>query len=139
MTLGITDHPLIVETVDSTKAEPQTSDGDGQTIMTLKMSGDDWQGAAQFTVSVDGQQQGDVYTVGAARAEGDTQDFTFHGSWGDGEHSLEITYLNDSWGGTADTDRNLYLESVSFGGTEHETGITMLTNGTYHVGDLMAS
>ena len=38
------------------------------------------------------------------------------GNWAAGAHKVEVKFLNDAWGGTADTDRNLYLDSATYNG-----------------------
>ncbi len=101
--------------------------------LTLGLSEDAWQGDAQFVASLDGQQLGPAQTVTAANAAGQVQDFTFQGSFGAGPHDLAVTFLNDAWGGTPDTDRNLYVDSVNYDGTNIANGSAALySNGTVH-------
>ncbi len=81
----------------------------------LHLSEDAWQGDAQFTVSADGVQQGGVRTATAVHALGQTQDLALD-PLAAGTHSIAVTFLNDAWGGTAQTDRNLYLDGATLGG-----------------------
>ncbi len=82
----------------------------------LHVSEDAWQGDAQFLISVDGKPVGGVQTATASHGTGATQDFSVSGNWGDGPHTVGMTFINDAWGGTPSTDRNLYVDSVSYDG-----------------------
>ncbi|HYZ32984.1 MAG TPA: S8 family serine peptidase, partial [Crenalkalicoccus sp.] len=91
--------------------------GSGADTLVLKLSQDAWQGSAQYTVSVDGHQLGGTLTASALHGSGQQDTVTLHGDWGAGAHEVVLTFLNDAWGGTADTDRNLYLEAATYDGT----------------------
>ena len=77
---------------------------------------------AEFTLNVDGQQIGGLQTVTASHAAGQTQTFTFQGNFAPGQHTIAITFANNSMtagdkaafndGG----DRNLYVNSVNYDG-----------------------
>jgi hypothetical protein len=91
--------------------------GSGPDQLVLTISQDAYQGDAQYTVSVDGQQVGDRVT--AAAAHGSDQDtVTVRGDWAAGRHELAVRFLDDAWDGTPETDRNLYLEAVTYNGAE---------------------
>ena len=48
--------------------------------------------------------------------------------------TLAINFINDAWGGTPDTDRNLYVDGVDLNGTPQAGGAAALySNGTAHV------
>ena len=83
--------------------------------LVLHISEDNWQGDAQFVVTVDGMPLGGLRTATASHAGRQTQDLTV-GNLSAGPHSVGITFLNDKWGGTAATDRNLYLDGVDLNG-----------------------
>jgi len=102
--------------------------------LVLHLSEDAWQGDAQFTVSVDGKSLGAAQSVTALHGLGASQDFTFSGSFGAGTHDLAIAFTNDAWGGTPDTDRNLYVGGVDLNGAHlaNATG-TLFANGAVHV------
>ena len=109
-------------------AAPSPSD-----VIALNLSEDAWLGNAQFIVSLDGQQLSGVQTVTALHGLGQDQTFTFQGSLGAGAHDLAISFINDAWGGTPDTDRNLYIDSVQLDGTSVVPGAAALySNGTAH-------
>ena len=97
----------------------------------LHVSEDAWQGDAQFTVAVDGAVVGGVRTATASHASGASQDVSMAGSWGAGPHSVAVAFINDAWGGTAATDRNLYVDQVSYDGLAAAGAPVALTsNGT---------
>ena len=103
----------------------------GSDTLNLRLSEDAWQGDAQYTVSIDGATIGGVQTVTAAHAAGATQDVVLTGSWGAGEHKIGITFLNDAYGGTASTDRNLYVDQVMYDGrTASGAPATLMWNQT---------
>ncbi len=97
--------------------------GTGADTLTLAMSEDPYMGDAQFTVSVDGKQVGGTFTTSAISWEGQTQQFTLKGSWGNGPHTVAVTFLNDligppdSAGAYDPVDRNLYINAISYDGT----------------------
>src|SRR5690348_9500932 len=87
--------------------------------LTLHLSEDAWNGDAQFAVLVDGTEIGGPSSVTTAHSTGTFQDFTYTGEFGSGPHTVEVQFLNDAWGGTADTDRNLYVGGITFDGTDY--------------------
>ncbi|MFC0388897.1 carbohydrate-binding domain-containing protein [Muricoccus vinaceus] len=104
--------------------------GAADTIV-LRVSEDAWQGDARFTVKVDGAQVGGTYTTTASHAAGQTQDIVLSGNWSDGRHKLSVEFLNDGWGGTASTDRNLYVEDIwANGAAQSNDQAALMHNGT---------
>jgi hypothetical protein len=105
--------------------------GAGADSFVFAMPEDAYAGDAQFTVSIDGVQQGGVQTAVAAHAAGQNQSFTVKGNFGTGGHTAAVSFLNDAWGGSVTTDRNLYVGSVSFNGQALTPGgVTLGRNGT---------
>jgi beta-glucanase (GH16 family) len=99
--------------------------------LALRISEDAWNGNAQFTVKLDGQQIGGVETVSALHSSGDNSVFLLTGAWGQGLHIIQIQFINDAYGGTMTTDRNLYVSSLAFDGVTYSgTTATMDSNGT---------
>jgi hypothetical protein len=90
--------------------------GSGADSLVLKISQDAYQGSAQYTVSVDGKQVGGTFTASAWRSAGQSDTLTLKGDWGAGEHKVEVKFLNDAWGGTAATDRNLHVDGATYNG-----------------------
>ncbi len=93
-----------------------TTIGSGSHQLVLKISEDAWQGDAQYTIKVDGVQVGGTQTAHAAHGAGQSDVVTVLGNWGAGSHSVAVSFLNDAWGGTAATDRNLYVDAISYDG-----------------------
>jgi hypothetical protein len=85
--------------------------------LTLHLSEDAFEGDAQFTVDVDGTQIAGPTSVTTLHSSGTFQDFTYTGDFGAGPHTVAVNFLNDAYGGTADTDRNLYVGGLTFDGT----------------------
>jgi hypothetical protein len=103
--------------VPGTPAIPtSTTIGSGTDSLTLKLSQDAYQGDAQYTVAVDGVLIGGPLAAHSAHLAGQDDTLTINGSWAPGAHSVTVTFLNDAYGGTASTDRNLYLDGASFHG-----------------------
>ena len=102
--------------------------------LVLRLSEDAWQGDAQCTISVDGKTVGGTVTVTASHAKGQTQTVTLTGQWGPGAHDVGVQFINDAWGGTAATDRNLYVDKVVLDGQVSKAGpVAQQANGTAHV------
>lgn len=95
----------------------------------LRVSEDAWRGDAQFTVSVDGKQLGGTQTATASHGAGQTQALTLAGTFGTAAHTVAVSFLNDAYGGTSATDRNLYVDSLTDGGTI-TPGAALWSNGT---------
>ena len=102
-------------TATTTPPASTTTIGSGSDRLILQMSEDAWNGDAQFTIQVDGKQIGDTQTATAFHSAGQTQALTVLGTFA-GAHTATVTFLNDAYGGTSSTDRNLYVNSASFNG-----------------------
>jgi hypothetical protein len=94
--------------------------GSGPDTLSLEVSQDYWQGSAQFTVEVNGTQIGGVQTVDplVLNPAGGTEIYTLKGDFSsaNGSDTIRVNYLNDAWGGTSSTDRNLYVNGISLDG-----------------------
>ena len=90
--------------------------GSGPDTLSLAVAEDAYQGDAQFTISVDGAQQGGVQTATASNAAGQIQTFNVLGSFGTSGHTVSVNFLNDAYDGTVSADRNLYVKSASIDG-----------------------
>ena len=122
--------------VDTTPAllPALASVGTGSHALTLKFAEDAWQGDAQFTVSVDGVQQGGVMTASASMAFKQTQTLTINGDWSPGGHKVSVNFLNDAYGGSASADRNLYLTQVALDGAViQDSARSLLSSGPQYV------
>ena len=104
-----------------------------KTSLVLGLSEDAWQGSAQFTAAVDGKSLGAAGSVTALHSLGESQAFTFSGQFGVGTHDLAVSFINDAYGGTPTTDRNLYVNSVAVNNvTVPGASATMLSDGATH-------
>jgi hypothetical protein len=90
--------------------------GGASDVLVLKISQDAYLGDAQYVVKLDGVQQGGVQTASAWHASGQDDVVTLVGNFAAGPHRLEVAFLNDRFDGTAETDRNLYVDGVSHNG-----------------------
>ena len=111
-----------------------TPDPQGQDTLTLYVSEDAWLGDAQFTIQVNGETVGSPRIAFASHAAGDTQAYVVQGDFGPGPLQVGVMFLNDAWGGTPETDRNLYLDGVGFNGAAFlEQPVTLWSNGSVAV------
>jgi len=90
--------------------------GEGPDALELRISQDAYQGSAEYQVLVDGQQVGGTFTASAWRSANQSDTLTLKGDWGAGGHAVEVRFLNDAWGGTAETDRNLHVDAATYNG-----------------------
>ena len=99
--------------------------------VTVDVAEDAWMGDAQFVLTLDGQQLGGIGTATALQSAGQSCALSFSGAWGSGSHTLGISFINDAYGGTSATDRNLYVTGASYNGTSVLAApVTMYSNGT---------
>jgi Ca-dependent carbohydrate-binding module xylan-binding/Cellulase (glycosyl hydrolase family 5) len=123
--------------------------GNGSDSLVLSISEDayangdgtsDANGDAAFTVSVDGKQLAGTFYAAASHSAGASQNFTLKGDWAPGAHSVTVAFLNDAWGGTASTDRNLYVNDVTYDGTDTKQSAALYSTGsqTFSVTDSTA-
>lgn len=91
--------------------------GTGADALVLKISEDFYQDFARYAVRVDGIPIGGTLTAGAYHGSGLSDTLTVRGDWAAGPHVLTVEFLNDAYGGTAATDRNLHVEGITFNGT----------------------
>lgn len=115
--------PSTVPSSDSSSFPPATvppigstaTIGSGSDQLLLHLSENAYEGDAQFTVSVDGQQVGGVQTVHTERGSG-SDSLLIQGNWAAGTHDFSIDFINDLFGGSASADRNLYLQDATYNG-----------------------
>ena len=112
---GFEAQKTISVTVGAPPPAPVTT-GTGTDTLVLGISEDAYQGDAQFTVAIDGKQLGGTFATTALHAAAVTQNFIFKGDWAIGAHTVTVNFLYDAWGGTAATDRNLYVNGLSYDG-----------------------
>jgi hypothetical protein len=90
--------------------------GSGSDNLALQVSENAWNGNAQFTVSVDGAHIGGIETASASHASSQAQTFNVLGNFAVGSHTATVDFLNDAYGGTSTTDRNLYVTGATING-----------------------
>ena len=108
--------PAPVTTPTPPVAPATVTIGAGSDTLALDVSEDAYSGNAQFTISIDGVQQGTSQTASAAHSSGQTQTFDVLGSFAPGAHTVTVNFLNDDYGGSATTDRNLYVTGATIDG-----------------------
>ena len=103
--------------------------GGGPDTIGLSISEDAYIGDAQFTISVNGVQIGGVQTATAFHSNAQSKLISVQGSFGDGPRTVTVNFLNDQYGGTPQTDRNLYVDSVINNGTVIITAAALYSAG----------
>ncbi len=110
---------------------PDATPAGSPDTLVLGVSEDAWQGDAEFTVTINGQTVGGTYTATASHAAGAVQDVSVAGNWGTGQKTVGISFINDAYGGSSSTDRNLYVNQVSYDGQAADGApATLYSNGT---------
>ncbi|MBB3569639.1 carbohydrate-binding domain-containing protein [Rhizobium sp. BK491] len=99
-------------------ASDGTTIGTGADKLVLLISEDAYLGDAQYRVTVDGIQIGDIQTAHSPHGSGQSDHLVVQGDWDQGVHDVSVTFLNDAWGGTPTTDRNLYLDGATYNGAD---------------------
>lgn len=85
---------------------------------------------AAFRVKVDGVDVGGLQAVSARRSLGQVQEFVFGGTFGAGQHRVEVTFTNDAHG-TVGQDRNLHIHGIELTGRGYAgPAETIWTTGT---------
>ena len=104
--------------------------GKGSSSIAVSVSEDAWMGDAQFTLAVDGNQIGGVQTATALHSQNQVQAFTLNGDFGPGAHTVTADFLNDAYGGTSSTDRNIYVDNISAGATTTAVNVALMGDGS---------
>ncbi|MFC7543756.1 carbohydrate-binding domain-containing protein [Siccirubricoccus deserti] len=115
----------------------ETTLGFGPDAVVLRISQDAYEGDAQYTINLDGAQVGGILTASALRSLGEIDTVAVLGNFPPGPHNVSVSFLNDAWGGTPNSDRNLYVESVSFEGMILTNGVSFFESGSQTVGSFV--
>jgi large repetitive protein len=91
-------------------------DGDGTDVISVRVSGDQYQGDPEFRLLIDGQQVGDVHSVSAVHSSDQWQTFDFNVDAPGRFDQIQVQFLNDAFGGSEAQDRNLYVGEVDVNG-----------------------
>lgn len=90
--------------------------GAGRQTLVLEVSENAWQGHAQFKVLVDGRRVGGSFAAQTAHGAG-SDSLTLKGNWDPAAfHEVRVVFFNDAYGGSPETDRNLFVDRVTFEG-----------------------
>lgn len=103
--------------VDPPLTVPDPAPARNPGLLVLQVCEDAFDGDAQFTVSVDGQQVGGVQTATALHRAYQWQSVALTGYFGDGPHTVGVNFLNDAYGGAPTKDRNLFVKTITLDGT----------------------
>ena len=85
-------------------------------LVQLRVSERYWNGDARYTLSIDGLQVGGVYTAHASYITGQSEVVDIDTRLSAGQHTITVNYLNDAFGGTEDTDRDLFIDGTTVNG-----------------------
>jgi hypothetical protein len=111
---------VVVGGTTASVADTATAPADA---LTIKLSEDAWSGNAQFVLYIDGKAVTTPQVVTALHEANATQAFSFAGDLGAGSHTIGIGFTNDANGGTAGTERNLYIDGISVNGASVFSGV----------------
>jgi hypothetical protein len=117
-------------------AKPTEPVATGSDTITVKVSGDHYQGAPNFVIKVDGKVIDFTNPVTAIHDKSEWQTLTFKGEYdatGIESHKVEIQFNNDKWSkmsGTEGFDRNLYVDEVTFNGKVSGSDAIFKSNAT---------
>ena len=88
------------------------------------MGGQSYLGDPQFVVSVDSVRVGGLYTATASYNLGQSNVFTLPGTFGAGPHVVDVSFINDLYGGPG-KDRNLFVTGVGINGNMTPVSIAL--------------
>lgn len=107
------------------------TNGSGQDTVTVRVSGDAWQGDPNFALTVNGRVVDSTNLVTADHGEGEWDTLVFKGDFNlDGSDRVGIQFTNDHYGWSPSRDRNLYVDSVTVNGETNGEDHTFRRTGT---------
>jgi hypothetical protein len=107
-----------------------TTPGSALDVITVKISGTEYNGDPNFRFLVDGKTIDATNVVTADYKEGQWQVFTFTGDFDQGgtqRHRVGVQFDNDLYGGSRG-DRNLYVDAITFNGQVNDLDATLTSN-----------
>jgi hypothetical protein len=113
-----------------TPAPTPTPQPAGHDTLVLHVAEDAYKGDAKFQVLVDGKQIGDLRTATTLHSSGDWQDVTITGDFDKGVHKVDVVFVNDAWGGSPTTDRNLHVNGLEYDGQHYDAAAALTKNGS---------
>lgn len=107
--------------VPTTPTEPPASPqvtilGKGDDVFAIRLTQDYYKANAQYVVMLDSQQLGGTQQV-YARGREQADELLIRGTFTPGTHRVAVRFLNDDWGGTPQTDRNIIVKSATYNNT----------------------
>ena len=84
--------------------------------LVVALSADEFLGDADAIISVDGKPVSSLIDVAAVHSEGQVQLVTVTGNFGSGPVNVGVSFTNDAWGGNPASDRNLYINGMTYNG-----------------------
>jgi hypothetical protein len=91
--------------------------GSGPDTVTVRVSGDAWEGDPNFALTVNGRVVDATNVVTADHNEGEWDTLVFKGDFDlDGSDRVGVQFTNDHYEGSSSRDRNLYVDSVTLNG-----------------------
>ena len=118
-------------TVTDSTLVPAAVTGAGSDTLIVDVSEDYYLGNANFTVSIDGKQQGGTLTATTLHSSGGSQAFEFAGDFGAGQHTVSVKFVNDAYGGSPSLDRNLYVNDIIYNGIDTKSSASLYSNGSH--------
>ncbi|MEM7292821.1 MAG: carbohydrate-binding domain-containing protein, partial [Pseudomonadota bacterium] len=98
-----------------------TTGHQGESDISVRVSGHHFEGEPKFVIVVDGEVVGGVHTVTADHNNDEWQTFSVSGDFGvNGPEDVSIRFLNDRYGGSKDKDRNLVVDYLEVNGNRME-------------------
>ena len=88
---------------------------DATTPLVVYLMGDSYQGPAVASITVDGKTALSNIAVTASRT-GAPLAVRVPGVLSAGSHNVGVGFLQDAWGGSPATDRNLYVVAITYNG-----------------------
>jgi len=86
----------------------------------LRVAADSWKGDPNLRLEVDGETIGN-WKVSADHGAGEWETIRVSGDFGEnGPQEVKVGFTNDAYGGTPDTDRNLYVDRIEVNSTVYE-------------------
>jgi lysophospholipase L1-like esterase len=103
----------------------------GPDTITVKVSGDAWEGDPNFALLVNGRVVDATNLVTADRAEGEWDTLVFRGDFDlDGTDRVGVQFTNDHYEGSSSRDRNLYVDAVTVNGEVNDRAQSLWSAGT---------
>jgi hypothetical protein len=112
-------------TSDPASTPAPASSAPTEDTLVLNLSGNLRHSNPEFIVSVDGKQQGGINSVTASHSRGQSEAFSFHGSFGSGAHDIAVSFINGSSGGRG-MHSTLYVNSVDYDGRHYGSATATL-------------